>query len=43
MRSATASWLKPRASRNRRAFPPKTLRISIRRIGGNRVFWRYVL
>lgn len=43
MRSATASWLKPRVSRNRRAFAPKTLRISIRRIGSNRVFWRYVL
>ena len=43
IRSATASWLMPAASRIRRTFAPKILRISIRRIGGNRVFWRYVL
>jgi hypothetical protein len=43
IRSATASWLMPAASRIRRTFAPKILRISIRRIGGIRVFWRYVL
>ena len=43
IRSATASWLMPAASRNRRTFAPNILRISIRRIGSNRVFWRYVL
>src|SRR6185437_5222938 len=43
MRSATVSWLNRACSRNRRTLAPKSLRMSIRRIGGNRVLWRYVL
>jgi hypothetical protein len=41
--TANASWLVPLATRYRRKLRPKTLRISIRRMGADGVFYCYAL